>query len=111
MSDLSPVDFRVPPGPAKAAQHLMRAVAAIVFVGIALAGVFVAAGGFTWAVREGESVRLPVLIAGASLAAGGLTFLGALRAGWLQGWPPRHDSKVIVGGLFMAVAGTALTFL
>lgn len=89
----------------------MRAVAGLVFAGIAIAGAYVAIGGFTWGVRDGESVRLPVLIAGASLAAGGVAFLAAIRAGWLQGWPPRHDSRVVVGGFFMAVAGTALTFL
>lgn len=104
-------DHRMPPGPHKAAQHFMRAVAAIVFCGITIFGVYVAVGGLTWAVRDGQSVRIPVLIAGLSRAAAGLTFLAALRAGWLQGWPPQHEPKIIVAGFFMGLAVTALGFL
>jgi hypothetical protein len=104
-------EHRTPPGPAKLAQHFMRAVAAIVCCGITVFGVYVAVGGFTWAVRDGQSVRLPVLIAGMSQAAAGVTFLAALRAGWLQGWPPQHEPKVIVGVFFMGLAVTALGFL
>jgi hypothetical protein len=104
-------DYRTPPGPHKPAQHFMRAVAAIVFGGITVVGFYVAIGGFTWAVRDGQSVRIPVLITGLSQAAAGLTFLAALRAGWLQGWPPQHEPKIVVGVFFMGLAVTVLGFL
>lgn len=85
--------------------------AALVFGGIGLSGVFMAIGGFTWAVCGQELVRLPVVVAGAAPGAGGFTFLSTLRAGWREGWPPHYDPRTVVGGFFLSVAGAALAFL
>ncbi len=111
MSDPDVVDYRLAPGPAKAGQHFNRAVAAILFGGMTAFGVSTAMGGFTWAVRDGQSVRLPMVIMGACFAAAGMAFLDALRMGWLQAGPSRHDFRVAMAGIFTGLGTAALAYL